>query len=320
MLAPYALVHPDEFKRTITAQGGSKDDVIERAINTASRLIEAELGRRLRYRSPAEQENAANTVADVALAVGSLTVAEQPDSSGRTLIVSLTDADRSVKVGTVTVTGTVGGVAAQTEVFTLSDGPRLHGRKFFSAISGITVAGVTQPTGGADTIRIGTSLGMVEYHTPRDPYTIRLLERPYMIAELNEDPVDLEYAALTALVHDVDYRFAFDGLVTRIDSRRAYAWRSGYRALKARYSGTYGALSTIPDDLRQLCISIAAPMYQEMNRADVGMQTQSDALGNFTRFGPSGVLTQGHKDALAEYRKPDLFYATGQRDFDLEAV
>ena len=55
MLQPYALVSLTDFKDTLTVQGDAKNEVIERAISTASRLIEAELSRRLRYRAPEDR-------------------------------------------------------------------------------------------------------------------------------------------------------------------------------------------------------------------------------------------------------------------------
>ena len=62
-LQPYALASVADFKDTLNIGGPAKDDVIERCINAASRLIEADLSCRLRYRAPEEIEGAANIVA-----------------------------------------------------------------------------------------------------------------------------------------------------------------------------------------------------------------------------------------------------------------
>lgn len=318
-LQPYALASLAAFKSTVNAGGTAKDEQIERALNTASRLIEAELGRRLRYRAPEEVAGAANIVASVAIATGSLTVAAQPSAS-RTLIVSVTDRDRSITAGTLTITGTVAGTAGSTETFDLSDGQsRYHGRKFFTAVSAAALTGVVGAS-SSDLITVGTSLGMVEYHDPGGSCRIRLGEWPvYAFAEINEDS-NRDYASTTALDLTDDYEYSVRGVVTRVDSNsQPMAFESGYRAIKVRYSAGYGALSTIPPDLQDVCIRLAALGYKEYERGSLGQSAVSDQLGNFTRFS-SSQITPEMRDALAEYRRPDIFTTTVERDFDEEAT
>lgn len=319
-LQPYALCSMSEFKALLTVTGGTKDDDIERAINTASRLIEADLGRRLRFRAPEEVEGGANTVASVAIANGSLTVAAQPGTGGRTVIVTLTDADRSVRAGTVTVTGTVGGTAGVTEAFDLADGQsRYHGRRFFTAISSIVVASLVGAS-ASDFIKVGTSLGYVEYHSIfGGEYKIKLREWPlYAVAEINEDSART-FASTTALTVSTEYETAANGAVTRLSSSLPTSFESGWRALKARYSAGYGAISSVPPDLRNVCLTLAGMIYQEPQRGPLGTTSVSDQLGNFTRLAPTGI-TSAMSASLGEYRRPDIFDTTAERDFDEEAV
>jgi hypothetical protein len=319
-LQPYALASLSDFKDTLGKGGTAKDDVIDRAINTASRLIEAELGRRLRYRAPEEVAGGANVVAAVALTnttSTSLTIAAQP-SAARTLIITITDTDRSVKAGTVTVTGTVGG-SSTTEVFDLADcQSRYHGRKFFTAVASVVTLNVTGAS-SADTIAVGTSLGMVEYHDPRCSSRIRLRESPvYSIAEIYEDS-NLDYASTDLLTVTTDYQFSVAGEVTRVDTDgHPQAFESGYRAVKVRYSAGYGALSTVPPDIKDLCLRVAGAKVMEFERGSLGMSSVSDAQGNFTRLG--STLTRDQRDELAEYRRSDIFTTTAERDFDEEAA
>lgn len=319
-LQPYALASLAGFKDTLGVGGPGRDDVIERAINTASRLIEAEVGRRLRYRAPEEIAGAANIVAAVALtntASTSLTIAAQP-SAARTLIVTITDSDRSVRAGTVTVTGTVAG-ASTTEVFDLADGQaRYHGRKFFTAVASVVTLNVAGAS-SVDTIAVGTSLGMIEYHDPCGSARIRLREWPvYAFAEINED-ANLDYAAATALTVTTEYQYSAAGEVTRVySSGQPMAFESGYRAIRVRYSAGWGGLSTVPADIKDLCLRIAGAKVKEFERGSLGMSSVSDAQGNFTRLGAS--MTRDQRDELAEYRRPDLFTTTAERDFDEEAA
>jgi hypothetical protein len=316
MLQPYALASLKDFKGTVNLAGKGKDDVIERALNASSRIIEAELGRRLRYRAPEEISGGANIVATVAISNATLTLAAQPTAS-RTLIVTITDADRSIHSGLVTVTGTVSG-ASTTEVFDLSAGQsRYHGRKFFTAIASVVTSTVVGNT-SADTIAVGTSLGMVEYHDPCGEIRIKLQEWPvYSIADIYEDP-NRDYAAATLLTATTDYESSTSGSVVRVLSALPIAWWSGYRAVKVRYSAGYGSLSTVPDDLKDLCIRLAGVKVAEFERGSLGTTSVSDNLGNFSRI--TATLTRDQRDELAEYRRGDLFSTTAERDFDEEAA
>jgi len=315
-LQPYALATLADYKDTLGVGGGAKDDVIERAINTASRIIEAELGRRLRYRAPEAVAGGADVVASVALTSATQTIAAQPSGS-RTLIVSIGDSDRSIKAGTVTVTGTVDGTAGSTETFDLSvNQARYHGRKFFTAISSIVTTGVVGAS-SSDTIAVGTSLGMVEYHTPVS-WQIRLREFPiYAIAEINEDS-SRDFAAATALTVSTEYEVSASGEVRRLYDNQPTMFESGFRAIKVRYSAGYGAVSTVPADLVDLCIRLAGAKVQEFQRGALGTTSVSDQLGNFSRV--AATLTMDQRNELAEYRRSDLFTTTGERDFDEGAV
>jgi hypothetical protein len=318
MLQAYSLASLSDFRDTLNIKGSDRYDIAERAIATASRLIETETGYRLRYRAPEEVSGAANLVASATLANGALSVAAQPDSAGRTVVLSLVDTARLVSDGTVTVTGTVGGTAGQTEVFQLADGPRQHGRKFFSAVSAVTVAGYTTASNAVRTIKLGTSVGMTEYHTLGSARSrINLLERIYAIAEVNED-YDRLYAAATALTTS-QYEIVGTRTLQRVLDRLPDSWETGYRAIKVRYSGGFGGISTLPSDLVDICIRVAGPIYQEWTRGTLGVQSQSDQLGNFTRWS-SARLSDDIKSDLAPYRRGDIFDSTGERDFELDEV
>src|SRR5437773_11746984 len=108
-LPSFAQISLDELKRYIPATGNLLDRELEEAIALSSQDIEQEGlgGRRVVYRGPVEDDD--NIVASVAIANGSLTLAGQPNSAGRTLVVTKTDADRGLADGILTVTGTVVG-------------------------------------------------------------------------------------------------------------------------------------------------------------------------------------------------------------------
>lgn len=322
-LKPYALVSLAELKEFLPAQGTLKDAALEAAINRASLIIEAYLDRRIVYRAPAEVDGAANIVAsrtltDETVPGGSIT---QPNSAGRTLIVTLTDADRSVTAGTVTVTGTVAGVAGTTEAFDLSLGAPLYGVKFFTAISSVVVSGCAGQ-GAGDAYRVGSSLGYVEYHTVNPPSCeLVALERPFrQVLEVNEDWSRL-YATGTKLVENTDYELSGPrGIIRRTyPGKTLRSWYTWFRAVKVVYTAGFFTLANVPPDIKYEAMRLAALLFKETADGRLGVSSMSDAAQNITRFSPA-MLTRESRDALTPHIRPEQFGRTGQRDFDLEAA
>lgn len=331
----YSIVSLKELKAWIPVTGTAMDDVLDFCRGAATRAVESWLDRRVVFRAPPEVDGAANIVASVVIANGSLTVV-QPNSAGRTLIVTTTDADRSVSAGLVTVTGTVGGVAGTTEVFDLSLSPTLYGVKFFTAISGIVVSGLAGNTAG-DFIKIGSSLGYVEYHFRPQPgrssywgidrYTpgwqwaqdIWTRERPILnVLEVNEDS-SRAFAVGTRLVDSTDYILSRpEGRIVRWSGGAPSTWAYGHRVVKNVYSAGYFTAANVPADIKEVCLSLADRIFAERNRE--GEVSHSDALGQVTRFSPA-FLTAPMQEQLSTYRRgiydPSL---TGEWDFDTEAA
>lgn len=308
--------------------GTGRDAMLRVWITTASRVIENYLGRRIRYRAPLEVASGDDLVADVAIANGSLALAGQP-AGGRTLVVSVTDADRSLTAGLLTVTGTVGGVAGVTENFDLAaeiqqdfDGDgfmRLYGSKFFTAISGAAVSGASGAT-AADKVRLGVSLGYVEYHTIPGGCEHWTLEWPVIsILEVNED-ASAVYAAAAALVAGTDYRLdKNEGKLTRVASQVPFSWDASWRAVRDVYSGGYASIAAVPQEIKDVCRRLVLLSFQEVENNWLGKSGASDPAGNWTRFGPA-TLTKEMRDQLQPYRRRRFLTDTGEREFDLEAA
>lgn len=317
-LAAYSFATLAEAKAFLIATGTAKDSQLELALMQASRALEAYLGRRIVYRAPPEVDGAANIVASVTLANGSLTVAAQPGSGGRTLIVTVTDTDRSLTAGQLVVTGTVGGVAGTTETFDLAAGVPQHGVKFFTAISGAVVSGLAGH-GAGDVVKVGSSEGYVEYHSPCEQLIVSLLEWPIQqIRDVNEDP-GRAYATSTQLVAATDYiAQKGNGFLIRQSFPSPMSWSDGWRAVRAVYSGGYYGQANVPADLKGACLRLTGLLYDETQKGRLGVSSMADAVGNWTRFGPAS-LTQELREAVASHKRW-MGPFTGERDFDLEAA
>ncbi len=324
-MAAIDLITVPDLKAYAPKAGSGRDRALGGFITAASRWIEEEIGRRLRFRAPAEVEGGANIVAPVAFATNpGLTLAGQPNAAGRVLVVTLTDSDYSVTAGLVTVTGTVGGVPGVTETFDFSTGGlEQYGMKFFEAIASIAVTGVAGAA-AADMLKIGTSLGYVEYHSP---YTgtaeLATLEWPIPtggLLEVNEDPAGV-YSSTTRLAQGTDYVLEHrkDGdYLVRVSSSQPFAWMAGWRAEKLVMAAGY-KMATVPADAKDVCRRLVILLEDEVSRGRVGILTTNDALGNWTRFGPS-MLTREMREQLAALRRFRFGSDTGQADFDLEAA
>jgi hypothetical protein len=322
-LAPYALVTLAELKAFLPVEDTGQDAQLERSIERASLVVENYLDRRLIYRAPPEVEGSANIVAATAVANGALVVANQPNAAGRTLILTLNDADRSVTAGTVTVTGTVAGVAGVTEVFDLADGPWQHGVKFFTAISGIVVAGLGGTFVG-DTLKVGSSVGYVEYHTLRKGVfgvtDLITIERPLrQVLEVNED-LTLTFGTGTRLTVTTDYTLAVSGgVIRRVYANLPRGWYTSYRSVRVTYSAGYAGRANVPADIKYEAMRLAGLLFFEAQQKRIGVSSVSDGTGSTTRFGAAS-LTAAAQEALAPYMRAEIFGRTGERDFDLEAA
>jgi hypothetical protein len=325
-MAVLDLVTLAEFKDFLPKSGSARDAAMRVAITRASRELEGACGRRFIYRAPPEVDGAANilasrTLVDETIASGSL--AAQPNSAGRTLIITVTDADASVTAGTVTVTGTVAGVAGTTEAFNLAGGLIQHGVKFFTAISQIVVAVTGE--GAGDTIKVGSSLGYVEYYTipcglNSDRSILRTIERPLQqVLAVYEDPYRV-YGSDTLLVAGTDYVVSKDaGRIERLSSGVGYAWQIGRRAIKAVNSAGYFGTTNVPADLKGHALHLAAQFYLEADKGQIEVASGSNALGSWTRMGPAGLTRKTH-DALWSTGHIRIEDVTAERDFDLEAA
>lgn len=310
-LPAYALVSLTELKAFYPSVGTALDAEMERVITRASRRIEEHLDRRIVYRAPTTSEA---QVYSGNWANGSPAVGAQPNAAGRTLVVTFTSATG----GTLTVTGTVAGVVGITEVFDAANGVSQYGAKFFTAISGQAIAGAL----GGGTVTIGTSQGYTEFHSPRGESELAPIEWPIaQVIEVNED-LNLTYAAATALTAGTEYvvRQGSSVLrrVARISNLLDFAFYSGHRVVRLRYSAGYFGTANVPATLKEVALRLAALGLSESINKRVGISSASDALGNFTRFGPA-TLTDSLKEDLAAFERGSFGWAA-ERDFDLEAA
>lgn len=317
-MAALDLITLADFRafRPVT-QGTARDVPWAQIITSASRMIENEIGRRVVYRAPAEVAGAANLLPAIAFANGALAGVVQPSSGGRTLIVTFA---AGLTAGVLTVTGTVNGVAGTAKTFDVTDGQVQHGLDFFTAISAVSGAGL----GGAGTVKIGSSLGYVEYHTIRDGREAVLpLEWPAAtVNELNED-ISRTYGTTTRLVANTDYILTTGGiaepsLITRINGAFRRSWFGGWRAIKLVYSAGY-QIPNVPEEIQDVCRRLVQLMAEEVAKGQIEVATWSNALGSGTRMGPA-TLTRAMREQLSAYRRYRMGSDTGERDFDLEAA
>lgn len=323
-LAAYALLSLAELKEHLAIAGPGQDAALSTVINDTTDEFENYLNRQFVYRPTAEA--VAALVNGQSWASGAITVANQPNSIGRTLMVTWTLATG----GTLTVTGTVGGVAAVTEVFDVANGLTQNGLKFFTAISGA----VATNAAGAGTVTVLPSQGYVEYHTMRvngrDLMTDELRPREWPVISIGELCEDLNwprtYPTSSRLVQGSDYDLV---KAPRHYLRRLMAgsvavgwyWPTGMRVdglaygpaprpIRLTYAAGYASAATVPGRIKSQAKRYAALLWREIDRKIQGVQSQSDALGNFTRFG-AAKITQEMADALQDEDRME-FYETGE--------
>lgn len=312
-----------ELKDYIPKAGGAQDDFLERMIGRASASIEAE-GLRFRravYRGPVEDDDNIMASATIANGASAPAIAGQPSSAGRTLVVTKTDPDRGITAGILTVTGTVGGIPGSTETFDLTQGNELHGVRFFTAISGLALSGVTG-AGAGDALKVGTSAGYTELFSPCGRSEIHPLEWPIRNVVQVHESYDRLFDATTLLTVTTHYELRNAGTVrralARVDGSTDIAWASGRRVVQARLSAGYKGPGEVPVKIKGVCLELAAWHAQHADRHEYGLSSRSDALGSVTRTGPP-MLTQGMKAELSEFCRAEI-EPTAERAWQDEAA
>lgn len=313
-LLSYSLATLAELKSYLPIQSTGKDPELERALGLSTEDIEAATGRRLIYRAPTATSESVIVNAQAFIA-GGIAVANQPNSGGRTLVVTFSIAGN----GTVTVTGTVGGVAGQTEAFDAVDGKLQYGVKFFTAISAVT--GANPPSSSPGTVNIALSQGYIEFYSPMGS-EITPIEWPVRyVAEVNED-MNRTFAAATALTAGFSYEIRQPSsplrAIARIYSGFDYAFYCGFRVVKGRLSAGFKGPSEVPLNIKGVCLELAAWYHKHSEGGQYGLSSQSDAMGNRSFSGPP-MLTDGMLSRLRGEVRPE-FDQVAERDFDLRAA
>lgn len=162
---------------------------------------------------------------------------------------------------------------------------------------------------------------ITEYHTMRTPAghyldTAELNTRQWPIVTVTSVHEDTNYphvyGSSELLTVDTDYTVSKPtGRIYRTTSGTPRAWASGFRCIKVIYTAGY-TQAAVPDRIKAVVLRLCSLMWGESERSAFGVQSQSDQLGNFTRFS-SARLTDDMKDELAADRR-NRFFETGEVD------
>lgn len=157
---------------------------------------------------------------------------------------------------------------------------------------------------------------VTEYHTVWDSRSrIHLLDWPIQsITSIYEDPERGYDDSDDLLTVNEDYiSVAQKGELIRIwEDAGERPWCQGFRAIRVIYTPGYADTTTVPYDLADLCMEMAARLRNEAERKSWGLQGQSDSSGNWTRFA-STLLTKEIRDRIAGFARPK-WDRTGERD------
>lgn len=289
------------------------EDRAEACVNAASRQIEQYLSRRVIYRAPVE--SLSSIVAQVAITNVGLTIAAQP-TAARTLVVDIVDPLRSLTAGTLTIAGTAGGASVMRTV-TFSGPGRHHVPDFFTNVGSCIVSGAVGFSASTK-IQVGTSLGYVEYHSPKDE-SLRLIEYPiFALASCYDDTGSPRtYSSTYLLTSGTDFDLSSpSGIVTRLYSGEVYPWSGYRRGAKVTYSAGW-TRATVPEETKRAVLKLAGLQWGEQSGRTLGVQSMSNEAGNWTRYAPAEV--RGDIAGMLEaYRRIPWNAPTGERIFDEE--
>lgn len=150
-----------------------------------------------------------------------------------------------------------------------------------------------------------TPVAYTEYYSLEEPVeALWLREWPIIsitsVAESDDWPRDYS----STLSVGTNYAVSTSrGSLIRLDSFGPSTWQVGWRGIKVVYRAGYSALANVPYPIRDVARRLAALIYKEVDRGQQGISSLSDALGNWTRFGPA-KLNDDMKYELAPFRRP----------------
>jgi len=170
--------------------------------------------------------------------------------------------------------------------------------------------------------QIVTRGALTEYHTmeagglPLHTAILHLREWPVTsVTSIHESTAwPRVYDGTTLLVSGTDYQSNNpSGRVYRFSSAGGrYQWAHGFRAIKVIYAAGVANTAAVPERIKAVARRLGAMMWAEYERGTQGVQSVSDQLGNFTRFGVA-TLTADMKADLAPERRTTVF-ETRERD------
>jgi len=144
-----------------------------------------------------------------------------------------------------------------------------------------------------------------EYHTvDGSQTTIRASQWPIIsITSIHESTTSPRvYDGTSLLTAATDYQHVAEtGLIHRLSSSELTRWAWGYRAIKLVFQYGYATASTVPEDLRQLCLFVATSIFKEADRQRWGVSSVTDATGSVTRF--LGYLPPDMKAHLESFKR-----------------
>lgn len=313
-IAAYAAVTRAQVKAYGPFSGTALDAFIDEECGRWTREVERFLGRRLVYRAPTEDDDSILTA--TAWATSTPAPTGQPTAPGRTLVVTFPS---TATAGILTVTGTVAGVLGVTEAFDVTTGPlTLYGVKFFTAVSGIAITGAS----GTGNVKVGTSVGLVEYHSPsqysRSPSRLRAADWPIrQVADLNEDSTGV-YDAGTGLVFGTSYTLYDRQYLVRSDGGQPVSWTVGSRSVRVIYSAGYFTVANVPPEIQSVILELIVWNIRHTQRGMQGTASGTDGTGTFVFQSGPPFITEVMAGRLRDHKNPDT--SSASRDFDEEAA
>lgn len=308
-IAAYSAVTRAQVKAYGPLSGTALDDFIDAECVRWTREVERFLGRRLVFRAPTANEALISTSQAFDTSVS---VDNQPTAPGRTLVVTFATAS----AGTLTVTGTVAGVAGTTEVFDAANGSTQYGVKFFTNIA--TIVG----SGGSGNLTIAPSEGYIEYHSPtqyaRYPTRLRMRDWPVrQVLDVNEDST-LVYGSGTSLVLGAGYTLYDREYLVRSDGSQPVSWTVGSRSVRVIYSAGYFTVANVPPEIQSVILELIVWSIRHSQRGMQGTASGTDGTGTFVFASGPPFITEVMAGRLRDHKNPDT--SSASRDFDEEAA
>lgn len=156
---------------------------------------------------------------------------------------------------------------------------------------------------------------ITEYHSWVQGCNLWPYEWPVQSVTSVHETNNRTYDSTTLLTANTDYVIYSPGderaKIVRLSSSQPTRWYSGFEYQQVIYVPGYADQASVPKTIKDVCCRHVSMVFKDITRKLSNLESVSDDMGSFARFGPAMLTSQMEKDLYPYMRQSYL--ETGER-------